>query len=143
MMSCKIVNFYYLFTISLCLTLPPHPPHPLSPPCPTPPTPPHPPTKQGRGAPCCPPSSPPPPPTPTPLLRAHSTRPPNPSLPPKLLQEVVVKMIEGAGLLEMLLTYPNSTGSGYVVSSNTRNEGMQSVRPLGIQGREDNVREQC
>jgi hypothetical protein len=61
----------------------------------------------------------------------------------ELLQEVVVKMIEGAGLSEMLLTYPNSTGSGYAVSSNTRNEGMRSVRPLGIQGREDNVREQC
>jgi hypothetical protein len=70
-------------------------------------------------------------------------RPPNPSLPPELLQEVVVKMIEGAGLSEMLLTYPNSTGSGYAVSSNTRNKGMRSVHPLGIQGREDNVREQC
>jgi hypothetical protein len=35
-----------------------------------------------------------------------------------------VKMIDGAGLSEMLLTYPNSTGSGYAVSSNTRNEGM-------------------
>jgi hypothetical protein len=52
-------------------------------------------------------------------------------------------MIEGVGLLEMLLTYPNSTGSGYAVSSCTRNEGMRSVRPLGIQGREDKVRGQC
>jgi hypothetical protein len=42
----------------------------------------------------------------------------------------------------MLLTYPNLTGSGYAVNSNTRNEGMQLVRPLGIQGRDDNVREQ-
>jgi hypothetical protein len=41
-------------------------------------------------------------------------------------------MIDGAGLSEMLLTYPNLTGSVYVVSSNTRNEGVRSVRPLGI-----------
>jgi hypothetical protein len=55
----------------------------------------------------------------------------------------LVKQIDGAGLSKMLLTYPNSTGSGYAVSNNTRNEGMRLVRPLGIQGREDNVREQC
>jgi hypothetical protein len=46
-----------------------------------------------------------------------------------------VKMIDGVGLSEMLLTYPNSTGSGYAVSSNTRNEWMRSVRPLGIQAK--------
>jgi hypothetical protein len=74
--------------------------------------------------------------------RIQPLRPPRASSKVTLSADTRCKDDRWCGSIGMQLTYPNSTGSGYAVSSNTRNEGMRSVRPLGIQGREDDVREQ-